>query len=229
VKILDLFCGAGGAAKGYADMGHEVLGVDINPQPNFPYRFIQADAVEILEGIGPGEFDLIHASPPCQRYSTMTKRWGREGEHPDLVDPVRDHLLRIGGLWVIENVAGAPLRSPVTLCGSMFGLGDSEGRGLRRHRLFEASFPIPVPGPCVHRGQAVGVYGNPGGSSKRDGIRFASFANWQEAMEIDWMTVREIGESIPPAYTRWIVQHAPFGEIVGPREEPEAWEQITLW
>lgn len=230
MMILDLFCGAGGAAKGYADMGHTVVGVDLHPRPNFPYRFVRGDALAALRGeieeIDPLGFDFIHASPPCQRYSTMTRRWGREGEHPDLVGPVRDLLRGVGLPYVIENVAGAPLVDPVTLCGSMFGLGDSEGRGLRRHRLFEASWPIPVPGPCVHTGQAVGVYGNPGGSSRRDGIRFASFANWQEAMQIDWMTVREIGESIPPAYTRWIV-----GSFSGPWEpiQEEDPGQLILW
>jgi DNA (cytosine-5)-methyltransferase 1 len=204
MRVLDLFCGAGGAGAGYLRAGHDVTGVDLAPQPRYPARHFQGDALAVLASVEPGEYDLIHASPPCQRFSSMTARWGRQGDHPDLIAPVREQLRRIGGLWVIENVVGAPLLDPITLCGSMFGLGDSEGRGLRRHRLFEASFPLTAPGPCAHRGEAVGVYGHPGGSSRRDGVRFASVANWREAMGIDWMTPREMALAIPPAYTAYI-------------------------
>lgn len=213
MRVLDLFCGAGGAGAGYArSWGQaDVTGVDLAPQPRYPHRFVQADALAVLASVEPGEYTLIHASPPCQRYSPMTARWGRQDQHPDLIAEVRSHLQRIGGLWVIENVPGAPLLDPVTLCGSMFGLGDSEGRGLRRHRLFEASFPITAPGPCRHVGQPVGVYGHPGGSSRRDGIRFASVASWREAMGIDWMTPREMALAIPPAYTSYIAQEASRG------------------
>ena len=196
-RLLDLFCGAGGASMGYHRAGFEVVGVDINPQPHYPFEFHQADALEFdLSG-----FDAIHASPPCQRYSAMTRRHvGRSESHPDLVAPMRERLIANGAPWVIENVEGSPLIDPVTLCGSMFGLG------VRRHRLFESSSPLADPPPCDHAGQGrvVGVYGNPGGSSKRDGISFGGVDTWREAMGIDWMTGRELRESIPPACTEWI-------------------------
>jgi DNA (cytosine-5)-methyltransferase 1 len=126
-RLLDLFCGAGGSAMGYHRAGFDVVGVDIKPQPHFPFEFIQADWEEPLaylprlwerEGIP----YAIHASPPCQRYSTMTAKWGRQEQHPDLVAPVREALQEIEVPFVIENVEGAPLLNPVMLCGSMFNL-----------------------------------------------------------------------------------------------------------
>ena len=241
-KLLDLFCGAGGAAMGYHRAGFEVVGVDIKPQPHYPFEFIQADWEEVLHYIPEmwehnGEAYAIHASPPCQRYSTMTKKWGRSKNHPDLIEPVRETLLEIDVPYVIENVEGAPLVNPVMLCGSMFGLNagshykcgcgykfaydlgkygcpNCEGEnigilyykyGLRRHRLFEASFGyIFPPMSCNHQGQALSVYGHPGGSSKRDGLTFAQFEEWKEGMGIDWMDVKELSEAIPPAYTEYI-------------------------
>lgn len=132
----------------------------------------------------------------------MTKRWGRSEEHPDLIEPTRAALEKLDVPWVIENVVGAPLRDPIMLCGSMFGLGDNYGRQLQRHRAFESSQLLFGPGPCQHRQPTVGVYGHPGGSSERDGIVFAQFADWQVAMDIDWMNVHEISEAIPPAPRR---------------------------
>jgi DNA (cytosine-5)-methyltransferase 1 len=208
--LLDLFCGAGGAAMGYHRAGFDVVGVDIKPQPEFPFEFIQGDWQDplwVLPGVWErqGRPYAIHASPPCQAYSTMTKKWGRSAEHPDLVAPVREHLEAIGAPFVIENVAGAPLADPVMLCGSMFGL-EGDGWYLKRHRLFEAhGFSLWPPGPCAHRGAAMAVFGHPGGSSKRDPkARFGSFAEWKVAMGIDWMKAGELAESIPPAYTEWI-------------------------
>lgn len=166
---------------------------------------MQADALTFdLAG-----FDLIHASPPCQRFSTMTRRWNRQEDHPDLVAVTRDLLRASGAAYVIENVPGAPLENPATLCGSMFGLP------LRRHRCFETSFPVLAPS-CNHAGQGriVGVYGNPGGSSKRDGIKFASFDEWKLAMEIDWMIVAELAEALPPAYTAFLAGQFPNEAIV---------------
>lgn len=199
-RLLDLFCGAGGASMGYHRAGFEVVGVDVNPQPRYPFEFIQADAMTFpLEG-----FDAIHASPPCQRYSTMTKKWGRSGEHPDLVAPVREALEDIGTPYVIENVPGAPLREPLMLCGSMFGLG-AQGYQLRRHRNFETnSGTIWPPAMCSHQGQPLPVYGHAGGRSKRDGLTFPGTDAWREGMGIDWMTGKELAESIPPAYTTFI-------------------------
>lgn len=196
-NILDLFCKAGGAGAGYARAGFEVVGVDIEPQPHYPYRFIQADALEFpLDG-----FDAIHASPPCQRYSTMTKRWARSDEHPDLIAPIRDRLVAAGVPYVIENVPGATLLNPITLCGSMFGLE------VRRHRIFESNVAILAP-RCNHaaQGRVIGVYGHAGGSSKRDGKSFGSVADWRRAMGIDWMTGDELAEAIPPSYTEFIAK-----------------------
>jgi DNA (cytosine-5)-methyltransferase 1 len=100
MRVLDLFCGAGGASAGYARLGFSVTGVDVAPQAHYPYRFVQADALAVLrgevEGVDPSSFDLIHASPPCQRYSGMTKRWARQGEHPDLIEPTRAALVAVG-------------------------------------------------------------------------------------------------------------------------------------
>src|SRR5574337_20985 len=125
-RLLDLFCCAGGCAMGYHRAGFDVVGVDINPQQRYPFEFHQADAMTFdLSG-----FDAIHASPPCQAYTVLG---GREdlSHYPDLVDAVRERLQASGKPWIIENVPGAPLRDPITLCGAMFGLRRY------RHRLFE--------------------------------------------------------------------------------------------
>lgn len=203
--LLDLFCKAGGAGEGYARAGFEVVGVDIEPQSRYPHEFVQGDALFALREWG-GDFDAIHASPPCQRFSSMTKMHGTQGKHPDLVGPVRDALNGLGVPYVIENVEGAPLVNPIRLCGSMFGLGADvagERRQLRRHRLFESNVGLIQP-ECAHEGRAVGVYGKPGGSSRRDGIRFGGVAAWREAMGVDWMTADDLREAIPPAYTEHI-------------------------
>lgn len=199
-RLLDLFCGAGGASMGYHRAGFEVVGVDLRAQPRYPFEFHQADAMAFpLEG-----FDAIHASPPCQRYShlTRTRHKSRVKDHPDLVVPTRERLEAAGVPWVIENVVGSPL-SGIVLCGSSFGLG------VRRHRVFEASFGMLAP-ECRHaeQGRAVPVYGHTGSGANRGGEarhgRKNGIAEWREAMGIDWMTVAEIVEAIPPAYTEWI-------------------------
>lgn len=178
-RLLDLFCGAGGAAMGYHRAGFEVVGVDIRPQPNYPFRFLQADALDFLHDVllcqrtglkdeqgFPFEFVAIHASPPCQAYSVL-RRANPDAEYPDLIHPTRALLQATGLPWVIENVPGAPLDYSIQLCGSMFGLGAESGNGetalweyrqLRQHRLFETSFPILQP-ECAHHGEAIGVYG----------------------------------------------------------------------
>lgn len=203
MRALDLFCKAGGAAMGLHRAGFDVTGVDIAPQKNFPFTFHQAEALTFpLDG-----FDFIWASPPCQKFSTMTKRWGAENDHPDLIEPIRARLKASGIPYVIENVPGAPLIEPITLCGSMFGLK------LRRHRCFEASFPIDMLGMMHdHTYRVVGVYGHAGGSSKRDGISFGGVASWREAMGIDWMTGDEMAEAIPPAYAEFIGEQFLQGE-----------------
>jgi DNA (cytosine-5)-methyltransferase 1 len=221
-RLLDLFCGAGGAAAGYSRAGFDVVGVDIKPQPNYPFEFHRADALDVLDlmakgwtwaPLRPGRFAAIHASPPCQAYSVL-RRANPGAEYPDLIEPTREHLEASGLPWVIENVPGAPLRYSVVLCGSMFGLGAGK-RQLRRHRLFETNFPI-MQSPCQHRGEAIGVYG--GGATgrytfenggkkdyyNRRGGYQGTIAERREAMGIDWMLGAEINQAIPPAYTEHI-------------------------
>jgi DNA (cytosine-5)-methyltransferase 1 len=173
-------------------------------QPHYPFDFVQCDWLEALrlllkmwERTDPKDL-FVWASPPCQRYSTMTKKWGRSENHPDLVGVVRDELKTLEVPYCIENVPNAPLCDPVTLCGSMFGLK------LRRHRNFEMSFDIGLTPPCDHSYPVVGVYGHAGGSSKRDGLKFSGTDSWREAMEIEWMTGNELAEAIPPAYSEFI-------------------------
>lgn len=119
LRLLDLFCGAGGAGEGYRRAGFEVVGVDIKPQPKNPHRFIQGDALEYLAEHG-GEYDAIHASPPCQAHCDLKHMWNAK-DNPDLIGPTRELLQKIGRPYIIENVEGAPLISPIILCGTMFG------------------------------------------------------------------------------------------------------------
>jgi DNA (cytosine-5)-methyltransferase 1 len=196
-KLLDLFCGAGGCSMGYHRAGFDVVGVDIKPQPHYPFEFIHADALATLKQLS-DRFDAIHASPPCQAYSTL-QAMHKGIERAD---------------WVIENVVGAPLRFAARLCGSSFGLGATVRTGkfhqLRRHRLFESNFLMMSP-PCQHKGRPVGVYGHGGGNANRStkkGVNgfTGSSSERREAMGIDWMTRGELSQAIPPAYTEYIGQ-----------------------
>lgn len=211
-RLLDLFCGAGGAAMGYQRAGFDVIGVDIAPQPRYPFEFDQGDALQYLRDlisrdlfIGP--IHAIHASPPCQHYSDLAYRNGNADEWPALVEPVRALLEATGLPYVIENVEGAPLFDPVTLCGVRF-----PDLAVIRHRLFETNWtltqPLHTPHPlCYTRDKRKAHYGafpedeafvsvNGGGNS--------SVARAREAMGIDWMTKDELNEAIPPAYTEFI-------------------------
>jgi DNA (cytosine-5)-methyltransferase 1 len=197
VRLLDLFCGAGGAAMGYSRAGFtEIVGIDVKPQPRYPFRFIQADALTCPVDVR--WFDAIHASPPCQKYSWSAKRW-REIERVDLVAPTRAQLQASGLPYVIENVIGAPLEKPITLCGVMFGLE------VLRHRRFESSEFLLAPRHLAHAGTVmdgtyVTVAGHGGNNIKGRGSRAAK----QHAMGIDWMGDQELNEAIPPAYTEFI-------------------------
>jgi DNA (cytosine-5)-methyltransferase 1 len=225
VKLLDLFCGAGGAAVGYARAGFEVIGVDIKPQPHYPFEFHQVDALEVLADLDGWADDLpsavapfwdrrhfaaIHASPPCQAYSAITFATGTRAAHPDLLGPTRD-LLRTTGLpYVIENVPGSPMANYITLCGTAFGLV-TEGWELWRHRQFEANFEWPLFVPqCVHRQRALvaGVYGGGGfiAPARRKHGKCSSVRVRREIMGIDWMNRYEMAQAVPPAYTEWIGQ-----------------------
>lgn len=188
--------------------GFDVVGVDIAPQPRYPFPFIQADALDVrFKG-----FDFIWASPPCQRYTDMKHAPGAKGDaNPDLIAPLRGRLKASGVPWVIENVEGAPLIDPVTLCGSMFGLG-AQGCQLQRHRGFESNFDIPRLS-CRHDARPViGVYGgharrraaSAGGRGTRDIWAGGHKAAASEAMGIDWMTLGELSEAIPPAFAEHI-------------------------
>jgi DNA (cytosine-5)-methyltransferase 1 len=225
-RLLDLFCGAGGCTKGYQRAGFYVVGVDINPQPNYcGDQFIQYDALDFLQelletpGLAPAghhdqwwldHFDAIHASPPCQAF-TAYRRTGNVGEYPDLIEPAKDALNATGLPWVIENVAGAPLEDPLMLCGSMFDMD------IQRHRYFESNVPLEPPTwPCRHK--LWGPDRFPGGRSKertgssRGLVRGTmEIGSWdiplkaqQGAMGVDWMTLEELSEAIPPAYTEHI-------------------------
>ncbi|MFE3027998.1 DNA cytosine methyltransferase [Nocardia tengchongensis] len=200
-RLLDLFCCAGGAAKGYHDAGFQVVGVDLVEQPRYPFEFHRGDALEFLAAHG-HEFDAIHASPPCQASCTLTAGTNQGREYPQLIPDTREALAQLGVPTVIENVQGAKLRRDVTLCGEMFGLG------VIRHRYFELSgWSMPQPAHVRHRGRVAGyrhgrrydgpyvaVYGNGGGKG--------TVAQWQTAMGIDWTDDRaELAEAIPPAYT----------------------------
>lgn len=210
-RLLDLFCGAGGCSVGYHQAGFDVVGVDLLPHRDYPFPLAIADAMEILRVPAfLAGFDVVHASPPCQGYSTITPDSSRE-KHPRLIEPVRNLLLAWGGLYVIENVEGArrDLRNPVKLCGSSFDLG------VRRHRYFETNAPLIMQPPCDHWGQGrpIGVYGDhaqddedyrrPDGT--RRGNKAKSLEEAQSALRIDWMTDwDDLTDAIPPVFTEII-------------------------
>jgi DNA (cytosine-5)-methyltransferase 1 len=218
VRLLDLFCGAGGAAMGYHRAGFEVVGVDIKPQPHYPFEFHQADAMTFpLDG-----FDVIHASPPCQAYSIMRNLpWLKGREYWDSIPPTRERLLTVDVPWVMENVNGAPLDG-IFLCGTMFGLRQPDGGPEYRHRLFESSvfmlapghpkhFETVVPGPYLKDRQNR-MSGIPGKGWKSSGIdrsvaghgRRGAAKAWGQALGIDWMDRDGLSQAIPPAYTEYI-------------------------
>lgn len=226
LTCLDLFCKAGGASMGLHRAGYDVTGVDIEPQPQYPFRFIQANALRLP--LDPRQFDLIWASPPCQAYTGMQRINTRapKREHPKLIEPVRDMLKDIGKPYIIENVPGAPLHEPIVLCGSMFGLA------VRRHRLFECSFwtlrprcrhdlqpePLPVWGDGRPTRQEVrqerrskfspiAVYGDhpqQSGDKTYRVNRARTLREGQEAMGIDWMDWAALTQAIPPAYSEFL-------------------------
>jgi len=205
-KLLDLCCGSGGCSTGYDRAGFDVTGVDIIERANYPYQFIKADALEIdLSG-----YDAIHASPPCQRYCWATQRHRNVGKvYPDILAPIRERLIDCGMPYVIENVPNAPLLNPTYLEGTMFKLN------VIRRRGFETNWWLPQPmyikrkKPIMQQSKKdprifikKSAYCSVAGNGA-DG-RSCRLADWQAAMDIDWMTRGEITQAIPPAYTEYL-------------------------
>lgn len=232
-RLLDLFCGAGGAAMGYHRAGFDVVGVDVKPQPRYPFDFIPADVLTLRTsdpgvgrcavygpplGAGPawpdkwiGSFHAIHASPPCQAHTAMSNRWrgsgGRADSHADLIGWTRDFLIASGLPYVIENVPGArrAMRETITLTGGMFGLR------VHRPRLFESNVLLLAPEPARAPRDSVGVFGKRHDGRllwrRRDGTEQRAAKSLEEArdaMGMPWASWRGCAEAVPPAYTEWI-------------------------
>ena len=205
--LLDLYCGVGGAAMGYRRAGFDVVGVDIERQPDYPFDFIHGDALTIgQELIRSNTISAIHASPPCQHHTTFAKGCNKNRtDFPDVIAEARSVLADSALPYVIENVPSAPLVNTITLCGEMFSLG------VLRHRIFESNIPMTAPPHPAHRGRVAawrhgawhegpyfGVYGLRSGGK-------GSVREWQDAMGIDWTTRRKsFTEAIPPAFTECI-------------------------
>ncbi len=202
LKVLDLYCGGGGAAKGYVDAGFEPVGIDISPQPKYPYKFIQADALKIMRDVSfLRSFDLIHASPVCKRYSNITRTAGTQNKHPDDIPVVRRLLLKSGIPFVIENVPLAPLKNYVLLCGTMFGLN------VEKHRLFECHPAVWFPPATCNHYKKVAKHGRPPDRKKEFAAvsgHFSDVVFCQDAMGIHWLGQKELALAIPPAYTLWV-------------------------
>lgn len=200
-KALDLFCGAGGASVGLARAGFEVVGVDSTPQQRYPFDFIFANALTVpLDG-----YDLIWASPPCQAFTAYKRRPGHVKPRVNLIPAIRERLITAGAPYIIENIPGArdELRAPVQLCGSSFGLD------VRRHRLFEVSFPVQVPS-CNHAWQTPRF---PPATNRTNLRCTVEVGVWRIplhvqrlAMGIEHMSVAELSQAIPPAYSEHLAK-----------------------
>ena len=200
MRLLDLFCGAGGAGMGYHRAGFEVVGVDINPQPHYPFEFHRADALEFCAAHW-SEFDVIHASPPCQHYTKASKQWRLSGiEYPDLIAETRAALQTTGKPYIIENVPDSPLINPLWLNGWHFGLLVHRLRGFESSlSVYAPSIELPSDWKPVKMGRPI----NDGDIICPVG-HFSGVAYARQQMGIDWMTRDELSQSIPPAYTEWL-------------------------
>ena len=204
--LYDLFCGAGGAAMGYHRAGFEVVGIDNKPQKNYPFEFIQIDALEFLQEVIDGERpkpDVIHASPPCQLFSQATKAENRES-HINLIPQTRELCARVGSTYIIENVPRSPLINWVLICGGSLQCSTGTMQ-LHRHRLFESNAAL-FGMPCSQqKSQTITVvgHGTPSWSAAALG-RNPTISEKREAMGIDWMNRGELSQAIPPAYTKFI-------------------------
>ena len=237
MRLLDLFCGGGGAGMGYYLAGFDVFGVDIAPQPRYPFAFVEADALEFLTEFGQ-DFDIIHASPPCQGYSHLTPAKSK-GNYEKMIPAVRELCKASGKPYVIENVAGAKkeLKTPMMLCGSMFGLRT------QRHRFFETSFQVEAPAKCDH--SEIPLLVTTASKASRElrfkmGMKPKTVKNAPEAYGISWMRFAELKEAIPPAYTKYIGEqynqwvqyernHFSISNNAIPKRASQADSQIGQW
>jgi DNA (cytosine-5)-methyltransferase 1 len=206
MRALDLFCGAGGASCGIRKAGFtEIIGVDNKPQPNYPFEFYEMDAIEFFQEMCDlVDFDFIWASPPCQAHSWGGAQWRNKGyKYADLIEVTRHHLEISGLPYIIENVVGAPLISPVRLCGTMF-----PGKlKVFRHRLFESNIPLKVEMKCNHVGHKAKERRNDAGDYFTvAGHNTGTTAEWSDAMGINWMTKTELAQAIPPLYSEYLVK-----------------------
>jgi len=203
VKLLDLFCGAGGASAGYAAAGFEVHGVDLKHGKRYPYTYVRADVLDVLRDKNYlDQFDVIHASPPCQTHSItqhLRNAQGKTTSKLDLIPQTRAALVESGKPYIIENVPGSPLINPIQLCGSSFGLK------VRRHRLFESNMAV-IGSVCNHKlqGRPIGVYGSLNDEIPKGGKTAATIDEARNAMGISWAIWTELVEAIPPAYTKYL-------------------------
>ena len=208
-RLLDLFCGAGGCSMGYHRAGFDVTGMDIEPHADYPFEFILGDAMEAA--VNPSflsTFDVVAGSPPCPRYSTAGSIGSYDPkDKPDFVPPFREAMRAWGGMWVMENVPGAPMPDAVTICGWAMGL-----RHIKRHRLFESSEFLLSPGCACPDGDTVSVFGH-SGEDRRKATRLARgkirthvpIAEVRTLMGVEWMSRREdVADAIPPAYTEFV-------------------------
>lgn len=202
-RLLDLFCGAGGCTKGYQEAGFYVVGVDIEPQPNFcGDEFLQMDALEAVPWFGSlmADFDAVHASPPCQAYAVLATNRKRD-DHPELLEPTRELLKRTGLPWVIENVPTAPMPDSFVLCGTTFGLP------LVRHRRFEVWPPMGLQPSACRQAKFARSVDHPGTYPYASGSWEAGWREHVLPVVWPWMTLAEAGQAIPPAYTKHIGEH----------------------
>jgi len=203
MKLLDLYCGVGGASAGYAAAGFEVHGVDLKHGKRYPYIYLRANVLDVLQDDNfIQQFDVIHASPPCQTHSItqhLRNAQGKTTSKIDLIPQTRAALIASGKPYIIENVPGSPLINPVQLCGSSFNLK------VRRHRLFESNMPITGTG-CNHKaqGRPIGVYGSLNDQIPNGGRTAVNITEARQAMGIDWAIWTELVEAIPPVYTDYL-------------------------
>jgi len=203
MKLLDLYCGVGGASVGYAQAGFEVHGVDLKHGKRYPFTYTKANVLDVLQDDNfIQQFDVIHASPPCQTHSItqhLRNAQGNTTSKIDLIPETRAALIASGKPYIIENVPGSPLINPIQLCGSSFGLK------VRRHRLFESNMVLKG-SVCDHKaqGRPVGVYGSLNDQIPGGGKTAATINDARIAMEMPWAIWTELVEAIPPAYTRYL-------------------------